>query len=229
MPQIDTIAYYRLTGVLDHDGNSKVCTRELYMDRIHCIATNVQTEVRGIYTVAHLDFVYDKNNVPINRHLRTSPLTELQISETGLRIHTRNSVYVLERVDPPEMTYQDTADLIELYLNNEEYNFAAGYYYDAEKKPHKLDRSIHVGTVVDSCLICFDGGIVCRYFPSMYGVVFYNTIYKQQDYSRPILIHNVGQEPLRIQFEGFPAAWTILPGQEKTIRPYCEEGADEKA
>lgn len=228
MPQIDVNTYYRLTDVQDHEGHSKVRSRELYMNRINCIATNVQTETRGIYTVAHLDFVYDKNNVPIHRHLRTSPLAELHVNGDSLHIRTWNSVYVLERVEPPEVTYQDAADLIELYLNNEEYNFAAGYYYDAEKKPHKLDCSIHAGMVTDSCLICFEDGIVCRYFPSASGVVFYNTIYKQQDYSRPILIHNVGRDALRIRFEGFPAVWTILPGQEKTIRPYCKEGADKE-
>lgn len=228
MAELDRTIFYRLTDVQDHAGNSKVKTRELYMNRVNCIATNVQTEVRGIYTVAHMDFVYDKNNVPIHRHLRTSPLAELQVNGDSMQIRTWNSVYVLERVEPPKVIYQDAADLIELYLNSEEYNFAAGYYYDTEKKPHKLDCSIHAGMVTDSCLIYFDAGIVCRYFPSMYGVMFYNTIYKQQDYSRPILIHNVGREPICIRFEGFPAVWTILPGREKTIRPYCKEGADEE-
>ena len=228
MSELDRTLFYRLTNVQDHEGNSKVKTREMYMSRIHCIATNTQTEVRGIHTVVHMDFVYDKNNVPINRHLRTSPITELTVNQDHLTIRTWNSLYILQRVEPPEVTYQDAADLIELYLTDEGYNFAAGYYYDREKNPHKLDCSIHAGMVTDSCLIRFEDGIVCRYFPSIFGVMFYNTIYKQQDYSRPILIHNVGRDALRIQFEGFPAAWTILPGQEKTIYPYCREGADEE-
>ena len=226
MRDIDSNAYYRLTDIQDHAGNSKVSTRELYTTRINCIATNVRTEVRGIYTVAHMDFVYDKNNVPINRPLRTSPISELLVDEEQLNIRTQNSLYIFRRVTPPEVTYQDVADLIELYLTDQEYNFAVGYYYDEEKKPHKLDCFIHVGMITDSCLIRFEGGTVCRYFPGMDGVTFYNTLYKQQDYSRPILIHNVGRDALRVKFENFNAVWTLLPGQQKTIQPYCREGAD---
>lgn len=47
-------------------------------------------------------------------------------------------------------------------------------------------------------------------------IEFYNTLYRQQDYSRRILVHKI---PLVIQFEGFRAAWTILTGESKMITP----------
>ena len=41
-----------------------------------------------------------------------------------------------------------------------------------------------------------------------------------------MLIHNTGVIPLRIDFTGFRARWTILPGESRSITPFCADGAD---
>ena len=236
MFEFDTRKAYRLLDVRDLEGQSKADSKELYRERVGCIATGIRKSTYYSHDdvlILRMFFVQDAEGRWINRALRTSPVTEIREQGEILEIQTQNSVYVLEQTKMPEPEYRDEAELIELYLNDEDTRFCKGFYYDADKKPHELACYVHVGTFVDTCLIHlaeeeFMGATACRYYLRYGSVEFYDTLYHQQDYSRPMLIHNTSLHPMRIKFEGFPAVWTIAPGSEKYIMPYCADGADEE-
>lgn len=233
---ISTDAAYRLLDVTDLKGKSKADSKELYRERVGCIATGIRKSTYYSHDdvlILRMFFIQDAEGRWINRALRTSPVTEIRERGEILEIQTQNSVYILELTEMPVTEYQDEAELIELYLNDEDTRFCKGFYYDADKKPHELYCDVHVGTFTDTCLIRlvedeFMRATVCRYYLQYGSVEFYNTLYKQQDYSRRMLIHNTSRHPMPVKFEGFPAVWTIEPGEKKYIMPYCTEGADEE-
>ena len=225
---------YRLIDVLDHEGNSKVHTKELYKERVGCIAQNLRKgsfwgSADGEYVV-RMDFVQDAEGNWILKGLRTSPVSDIREVDGRLEIHTMYSVYILEEAQLKEPVFLDEEDVIELYLSTEGYQFAKGFYYDGQRQPHPLASTVHLGMFKDSVLIhkADDpmGEFVCRYFPKGSNVTFYDTIYGQQDYETPMVIHNTGDIPLRIEFEGFRATWTIPPGESKRIQPFCADGAN---
>lgn len=236
MYEIDSTKFYRLLDVKDLDGKSKADSKALYRERVGCIATNIHkstTYSTDDMLYLRMSFIQDADGRWIHRALRTSPVTEIREQGDMLEIHTMNSIYVFEQTTTPEPVYRDEADLIELYLNDEDTRFCKGFYYDADKKPHELACYVHVGTFVDTCLIHlaeeeFMGDTACRYYLRSGSVEFYDTLYHQQDYSRRMLIHNTSKHPMKIKFERFSSVWTIAPGGEKYIVPYCAEGADEE-
>lgn len=77
--------------------------------------------------------------------------------------------------------------------------------------------------VVDSCLI-FDPRegperFYGRYYLQSPGEVeFYDTLYGQQDYSVPMLIHNCGTIPLAISLEGYGQMGKVDPGAAVLFR-----------
>lgn len=233
MYEIDSTKNYRLVDVRDHEGKSKVESRDLYIERVGCITKKIlkgRPHEDGRFYM-HIAFERDGAGNWTNLALRTSPVSDIKESNGVVEIHTENSIYVFEPAELTEPEYQDDAELIELYLCDEGDQFCAGFYYDAEKKPHKLECSVHVGTFTDSCLIQLaerPGVFVCRYFPHGRSVEFYNTLYRQQDYSRRLLIHNAAARPLRVEFERFSHVWTIMPGEAKMIMPFCSDGADKE-
>lgn len=228
---------YRLVEILDREGNSRAETdirhREFYHNLMGCIARNIweDTSFRTGDKIMRVDVVQDPAGQWINRNFKTSPLEELrELADGGLEIVTARSIY---RFAPGELTppvYQDAVNLIELYLCAENWLFATGFYYDSEKKPHPLVGDLHLGTFQDSVMVCLEenrGICTCRYFPMGSVVEFYDSLYHQQEYPYPLLIHNTGKTPLEIRFQHFRATWTILPGEAKTITPFCADGADE--
>lgn len=228
---------YRLVSILDKDGNRKAETSHRYSDFYRslegCIARNIR-ECTSFYVdgkIARVDVVQDSSGRLINRNFRTSPLEEIrELEDGGLKIITENSVYTFEPADLKPPVYQDETDLIELYMTDVNVQFCNGFIYDEIKVPHQLTHDVHCGMFQDSVLIRkkddLMGEYVCRYFPRGSTIEFYDTIYHQQDYSLPILIHNTGSIPLKIKFVGFRAVWTILPGESKRIQPFCADGAD---
>ena len=227
---------YRLASIFDRAGNRRADVdhrhQEFYSNLEGCIAQNIREDT-NFFTgdkIMRVDVVQDPNGNPINRNFKTSPLEELrELNDGGLEIVTMRSVYRFEPAELKPPVYQDDTDLIELYLCDTNSQFGAGYYYDEEKQPHPLYGSVHLGTFQDSVMVCLaeePGICTCRFFPKGRTVEFYNTLYRQQDYSRRILIHNTGKIPLEIQFEGFRATWIILPGESKMITPFCADGAD---
>ena len=177
-------------------------------------------------------FKRDSRGNYINRNIHTSLVDYVEETENGLKIHTENSIYILEKTVLEHTELLDAANLIELYLSlDDNYYLCKGYYYDFEKKAHELYTNIHVGLMVDSCLIGTIegrqwGNFICRYFLGGERIVFYDTLYHQQDYSMPMLIHNNGSGNMVICFDGFSETWTIKPGESKRIVPYSSEGAD---
>ena len=231
MPDQFKHAVYRLVDVQSPDGHSKVETQPLYRERAGCIAKNLRVIPFGSGTAVRMDFVQDAGGNWINRPLRTSPISEIS-EEDMLTIRTKNSIYILEPAELVEPEYPEDTELIELFLSEDGMRFCKGIYHDADKKLHELQCITHLGMVTDSCLIYTvdDNNLdecMCRYFPESGGVEFYNTLYNQQDYSRRLLIHNTGLQPLKIRFESYDAVWTLLPGEQRMITPYCADGADE--
>ena len=228
---------YRLVAILDRQGNRRAETdlrrKEFYSKLEGCIARNIRKDT-SLYIegeIVRVDVVQDPFGKWINRNFRTSPVDEIREQDDGsLEIVTKRSIYrfELEEMIPP--VYLDEADVIEMYLNNDNAQFCNGFYYDYEKYPHQLGYVVHVGMFQDSVLIRREdslmGEFVCRYFPRNSRVTFYDTIYRQQDYATPMVIHNTGEIPLKIEFAGFCAKWTILPGESKSIQPFCADGAD---
>ena len=215
---------YRLVDVLSSDRISKVETQMLYQERMGCLTKNIHrghTYDGGQYRM-HMTFIQDNAGNWINRSLRTSPVSEIVETKHGLEIHTMYSIYLFEEAELCEPEYLDAADTIELYLNDEENLFCKGFYYDDGKAPHELECVVHLGTFQDSCILCIDGNVmqsVCRYFPRFNSIQFYNSIPRQDSYRQSIVIHNIGETPLRVTFQGGDAEWTIQPGDTETIIP----------
>lgn len=236
MYEFDPKQTYRLVDIRDLAGNTKVQERALYRERVGCIAQNIERKEYCVdgetANVLEMKFVQDRDGRWICRYLRTSPVSEILEKENVIEVHTQNSIYVFESVELVPPVYQDTSNLIELYLSDEGHRFCKGFYYDEDKQPHELVCWIHVGMFVDSCLIFLHrpqtlGTIVCRYYIRSDSVEFYDTLYQQQEYSIPILIHNQTPKPMRVRFEFFDAVWTIPPWDRKIITPYSYDGTDD--
>ena len=232
--EFDRLQAYKLVAVLDNDGVDKVHTRNLYKDRINCIAVDFHYDMRPVYDGKYrmnMKFVQTEDGLWCKRRLHTSIVLKVEETKNGVNIHTYNSIYVFEKAILKEIPYQDSANLIELYLSLEDNDyFGKGFYYDADKQTHELVEIVHVGMFQDCVLVCFMPedelhGCVCRYFPNE-QIEFYNTLYGQQDYSTPMLIHNTGKKDLIICFQMFPYKWTIAPGESKYIKPFEPDGAD---
>lgn len=231
----DIESAYRLIDVQDHSGNSKVESRDLYKNLVGCIAQKIRYHAAyledGSTQIIRMNFAMDGEGHWINRRLRTSPVIAVSKKENRIEIKTVNSIYVLEPAVLPPHEYQDASDLIELYLSDEGNRFVKGFYYDSEKVAHELVAFVHEGLLVDSCLIHFAEdfitGIVCRYFIQPETVEFYDTLYHQQEYKTPVLIHNCSDEPMNIEFPFSAEVWTIEPWGELRIVPPATASNDE--
>ena len=211
---------YRLTDVLDKAGQSKVQSRALYRERVGCLAQNLRLCDYGGADVVRMIFVQDPNGNWINRTLRTSPV-ESVTEDSLLTITTENSVYLLEPAPDPVRDYGTGENLLELFLSDEGDRFCRGVWYDGEGLPHDLACLVHAGMFVDSCLITpeeegYGELILCRYFLREDGVEFYNSLY-WQDPPMPLLLHNCGGAPLRVELEGWGEVCTIPPGGQETV------------
>lgn len=227
---------YRLIAITDRMGNDKSQTNDMYRNRINCLATNFQYDDISYNKNLHrltMDFIENAAGQPIKRKLHTSLVYEVVETADGMTIYTHNSIYVFQNAVAKKISFQNVANLIELYLTDDDgYYFELGYLYDENKVVHALTRNLHIGMFQDSVLIdTVDKGkfkdCVCRFFPQWGGIEFYDTLYHQQDYELPILIHNTGTTPLIIRFQGIKAKWTVPPGESKRIIPYNVAGADE--
>lgn len=236
--EFDREQAYKLVAVLDKDGNDKTNSKDLYSNAKGCIAVNLRHDEDFIYDGMwriYLDFVQDEDGSWINRGIHTSPVYEVRTTEAGIEIHTHYSVYVFEKAklkDTPICSNQNT---IELYLSlDEKYNFAKGFYWDNNGESHELEADIHEGTFVDTVLIGYPeenlwGNYVCRYYLNNRNVEFYDTLYHQQEYNTPMLIHNTSKnKKLTICFEGYDKQWTVLPGDSKEIIPFNPINADKE-
>lgn len=223
----DVESAYRLVDVQDHSGASKVESRDLYKERVGCIAKKIRTQTLNIeekpYQIIRMEFVMDSSGRWIYKRLRTSPVLDVYKKNGRVEIKTINSIYVLEPAELPTQEYQDAVDLIELYLSDEGNRFVKGFYYDADKAPHELEAFVHEGLIVDSCLVHFADdfitGIVCRYFIQPETIEFYDTLYHQQEYNTPILIHNCSDKPMKVEFPFSIDVWTIEPWSDMRIEP----------
>jgi len=218
--------YYRLTDVRDLFGRSKAHMDELYSTRVGCLTQHIclrpySADVDGLCLYAH--FIQDAEGDFINRHLRTSLISEIvEGDEGGVEVITANSIYVFEPATPLEPECREATELIELWLGTGDDMFDKGVHYDTAGVPHLLTCSIHLGTVRDSCLIDHQEYLsitVCRYFPRHQRIEFYDTIYGQQDYTTPMWIHNTSAEPLTVKFQFGCVEHIIEPSGELLIHP----------
>lgn len=213
---------YQLQDVLDLHGTSKV--DDLYMNRIGCRTTDIKKQVvepDGSY-VMRMNFTQDHNGYPTKKSLRTSIVSQIVDKDDMIEVWTQNSIYLFKEAEMATTKFLDEANIIELYLCDEGYQFCAGFYYDENKRPHELHESVHLGMFQDSVIIYLGDDIsnsACRYFPFGHTIEFYDTIYHQQPYDLPMLIHNQGCNPLTIRFEGHSKTWTIYPFEDERIVP----------
>ena len=235
--EFNTESAYRLVDVQDHSGNSKIESRDLYKERVGCIAKKIRSSTLNIEgkpcQIIWMEFVMDGSGRWTYKRLRTSPVTDVTQKGEHIEIKTLNSIYVLEPAVLPPQEYQDAADLIELYLSDEGNRFVKGLYYDADKVPHDLEAFVHEGLIVDSCLVHFADnfitGIVCRYFIQPDTIEFYDTLYHQQEYITPILIHNCSDNPMQVEFPFSIDVLTIEPWSEVKIEPPTIHGKETEA
>ena len=233
--EFDKEQAYRLVDVTDKEGNSKIHTSTLYSDVEGCVAIGLRysrsPSYNGLYR-AHLDFVQDENGQWINRGIHTSTVEGVEQTENGIAIQTHNSVYVFEKATLKETPLCEEKNTLELFLSMDEtYHFAKGFYWNEEGKCRELVADINVGTFTDTILVGIPdesmwGNYVCRYY---YGhtIRFYDTLYNQQDYSTPMLIHNTSRDKdLVVEFEGYDRRWTIAPQEQKKIIPFTPIEAD---
>ena len=228
---------YRLVSILDREGNRRADVEprhaDFYRNLEGCIARNIREDT-SFYrdgTFARVDVIQDPCGRWINHNFKTSPLEEIrELDDGGLELITMRSVYRFEPAEMVPPVYQDAANLIELYMTVDNYQFCNGYFYDDNKEPHQLSYYVHAGMFQDSVLVrredALMGDYVCRYFPLGTKIKFYNTLYREQNYAYPMLIHNTSDVPIKIEFEYLRATWTILPGESRMITPGSTEGAD---
>lgn len=236
---LDKNSVYRLLDVLDHQGHSRVESRKLYRDRVGCLATDLHRDGNTL----RMTFVRDPAGNLIKRYLHTSTVVSLEERSGLLVIKTLNSVYTLEPVEAqvlaevpdvfPEVILGKPyeGELIELYLMEDNDHFCKGIYWDAHRAAHSLELLRHMGMLVDSCLLRDPCGeperFYCRYYLQLPGEVeFYDTLYGQQDYSIPILIHNCGTIPLNILLAGYGRVGTVDPGRAALFRLDCSGKAE---
>ena len=214
---------FRLVDVLDYNGQSKADSHDFYREIIGCITNRIfkcSYGVKGAYV--HMDFIQAPDGRWVSLPMHTSLILDIREEDDRVVIYTANSIYVLEPAEVQEPEPMDVAELIELWLENDGYQFVKGFYYDENKERHALRNFVHLGMFQDSCLIGLEENpsfTVCRYFPRFNAVEFYDTLYGQQDYSTPMLIHNAGDDALTIKFEFNPQEWTIAAGGELTVVP----------
>lgn len=218
---------YRLVGVTDREGKDKSRSCELYSGVAGCVATNLRYDGARM----RLDFVQDETGLWINRSIHTSTVEDVQATEEGVTIYTRNSVYRFEKAELKARPVCDEANILELYMSSEErFKFAKGFYRDSEGVAKEIFPHIHVGMFMDSVLLREPqtGAYLARYFDRPGTVELYDTIYHQQPYDIPMLIHNTSRKyPLKIRFERCNREWTIASGGNKRIIPFDPSGADE--
>lgn len=216
--------HYQLVDVRDLFGRSKAHMSELYSARVGCITPYIRmrpydSKVDGLCLYVYFNQDADGNFV--NRHLRTSEISEI-IEGEEIEVITANSIYVFKPAEPKEPEYREASNLIELWLGTGDYLFDKGIHYDADGAPHLLTNSIHLGNIQDSFLICHRDNpsiTVARYFSGFQGIEFYDTIYGQQDYSMPILVHNTADYELSIRFQFAKIEYRVESGREKLIQP----------
>lgn len=235
--EFDPKQAYQLVVVTNPDGSAKTERLDFYSLYLNNIAVNLHYDREptfwGYYRL-WLEFVQDSNGKWLNRSLHTSIVYKVEETDSCVKIHTNNSIYHLQKAKIQEPVFQEDAELIELYLSLQEHSyFCKGFYYDENSNPHELFVHINIGFAVDTALIgtaedAIWGVYACRYYIRPDKIEFYDTLYGQQDYSKPILIHNIGNKDLVVGFEFFDHTWTIKPGESKRIVSYNPTGVDEK-
>ncbi len=192
----------------------------MYRERVGCIAEKIVLDdvLKNGQRRAQIRFVLNWKDRWTRRDLHTSPVSSVEERDGKLGLHTHNSIYVFEEAVLPEPQYLDMANVLELYLDDYGFHFFKGFYYDDEKQPHELDCSINLGLFEDTCLIYQVDGkkdFLCRYLLRDDMMEFYDAIYGQQDHPCPILIHNTGEQDLRVFFLGEEIVVGV--GEEKWI------------
>lgn len=175
-----------------------------------------------------MDFVRDERGHWIQRRLITSEVVDVINLDDRLAIQTKNSIYLFEKAELPTVVYLDEANLIELYLSQEEeYMFAKGIYYDCNKNPHELSQLVHSGMFQDSVLLELPEkspvkGYACRYFPLWHEISFYNVMKYKGQYV-PMFIHNEGKNEL--VYSKHQKEKIVIPSGESVWIDAKQEGA----
>ena len=228
---------YKLANILDHNGRSKMEGGRDDQERYQYWAGYYTNDIRVVtreylgesYKCLSVNFVADADGNYANRHLRTSPILKIEEGIGRVIVHTANSVYAFVEWSLPEPEVRKANNLLELWLGKGDHRFGKGVLYDADGTPHVLTLTVHLGAMRDSFLICHRDSpsiTVSRYFKGYRRIEFYDTIYGQQDYTTPMLVHNTADYPLTIKFQFSDVEYRIAPGGGLLIHP--PEGGDNR-
>lgn len=221
---------YQLVDILDHERKSKANGSPEEKQRCEFLCgcytnyINIRTFSNGHVSAECLDvwFEADIDGAHTRRHLRTSPIKEIDRGLGRVIVHTANSIYAFKEAPIPEPEYRKATNLVELWFGKGVYKFDKGVHYDRSGDPHILTIYAHLGTFEDSFLISYRDDLsvtVARYFRGFSRIEFYDTLYGQQEYDLPMLIHNTSEVPLTIEFDFCNDEYVIAPGSEQLINP----------
>lgn len=222
MLEFNTYKSYCLVDVRTLDGNSKVDSKDFYLDCVDCVTSSIYIDAPRLGSemrCAFLCFAQDEGGHWVSKQLRTSPVADVREENGILEIYTKNSIYILEPAELKLPELRDEADLLELFLNTAPPDwFCYGLYYDSNKQCHNLRSVLHSGMFLDSVLIVSNdnGGIISRYFLRN-GIEFYRSLYDSYGYTIRVLVHNTSESPLRVRF--FEETHVINPGEEWLFGP----------
>ncbi len=221
---------YKLIDILNYNLVSKVESKPMYKGIINCTTKSFRERNFGNNHsgedkfAIRIDFAFNARGEWTNKNIRTSMVSQIIETDNLLKIYTANSIYIFETTEKPVPVYQDSAQLIELFINDEMNRFCKGFYYDENKEPHMLDcfTNYEMNETCGHVHIWENNRIsetVCRFYIHEKGIEFYDTLYHQQDYSKKMLIHNTADNPITISFQFSDVSYVIAPGGSIEFMP----------
>ena len=123
--------------------------------------------------------------------------------------------------------------MMELYLCDQNAQFAGGIYRDRDQNLHFLNGVVNLGCGQERVLVepkDRPGHSVCSYVPMGDRIEFrggWGNCHKVL--ASRMRIHNKGKIPLKIFFDTQPETWTIQPGEVKQLTKECCDGSSDKA
>jgi len=109
---------------------------DLYRTRVGCITPYIRlrpysADVEGLCLYAC--FVQDAEGNFVNRHLRTSLVSEIvEADDGGVEVITAYSICVFEPATPLEPEFREAKNILELWLGKGDHRFGKGVHYDTE-------------------------------------------------------------------------------------------------
>lgn len=114
--------------------------------------------------------------------------------------------------------------LVELYFDDNYEHFCRGVYYDQECVAHSLVGEFRMGMFTDTYSIFYgekerQKRPLLRYYMGADYVEFYESNFADPESTR-IIIHNIGEQELKVAFQYGEVLWKLEPGEQKEIKRF---------